>query len=230
MIKTIAFDADDTLWHTQRLFELTTEKMVDLLSPYHEKDWIRRHLGEAEIRNLDIYGYGVKGFILSVVETAIELTEGRITGAEIEKIMVIGRRMLAEPIELLAGVQKTVQAVQGKATLMIVTKGDLLEQEEKVARSGLGDLFDYVEVLSKKNPENYLDLFHRYKIDPASFVMIGNSLRSDIIPVVQAGGKAIYIPQQNEWSHELVSDEEANRHHFITAKTISEVPSLLEQL
>lgn len=228
MITTIAFDADDTLWHNERIFLSAKKKYQELLAGYHDHEWIEQRLDEAESRNIQHFGYGIKGFTLSMIETACELTEGRITGNEIREIIGFAREMLESPIEVLDGVRETIAGLAPRFSLMVITKGDLFDQEAKLARSGIGDYFDRVEIVSKKVRSTYENILRTNAIDPVEFVMVGNSLRSDILPVLEAGARAVYIPYETEWFHEMVSDEELHEKEFITLKHISELPLLLE--
>lgn len=203
----IAFDADDTLWHNEGYFRETEKAFRALLASYHDESWIQDRLFETETRNLAHYGYGVKSFVLSMIETAIQLTEGRITAFEIEKILAMGREMLDHPVSLLPHVKECLEALSGKAPLWVITKGDLLDQESKLARSGLGDGFELMEVMSEKTPEGYRRLLELHGVPPASFLMVGNSVKSDILPVLALGGRAVHIPYEETWEHEKVDGE-----------------------
>lgn len=229
MLDMVAFDADDTLWHNEPHFLHTHEKFTQLLAKYHEPDWIERRLIETEIRNLKHFGYGIKGFTLSMIETAIELTEGRITGEEIQQVLNFGKAMLKAPLELLDGVIEAVEAVGKRYEIMIITKGDLFDQETKIARSGMADRFKYVEILSEKKPENYQRLLRRYGLVPERFLMIGNSPKSDVLPILELGGHAIHIPYKTTWEHELISKDEAAKFPFPSLTHISELPTYLEK-
>jgi putative hydrolase of the HAD superfamily len=229
-IKIVAFDADDTLWHNEPNFVTTRKEYAALLSRYHEIDWIEARLNETEIRNLRHFGYGVKSYILSMIETAIELTEGRVTGEEIGAIVRLGKAMLMHPVELLDDVEETVREMAHSYRLMIVTKGDLFDQESKIARSGLGDFFANIEVLAEKNTAVYAEILDRYELRPEEFVMVGNSTRSDILPVCELGAHAILVPYATEWSHEVVSEEVLERHEFLVANGITEVPGMVARL
>lgn len=220
MIKTIAFDADDTLWHNERIFISAKNKYKRLLAKYHDENWIEERLDEAEMRNIKHFGYGIKGFTLSMIETAVELTEGRVKGNEIQEIMVYAREMLNSPIEVLEGVEQTIKKLADDYHLMVITKGDLFDQEAKLARSGLGEYFDDVEIVSQKNREAYQKITGHYKIDPKHFLMVGNSLKSDILPVLEIGSNAIHIPYETEWFHEMVSDEELKDKEFVRLENI----------
>lgn len=230
MIKTIAFDADDTLWHNERIFLHAKEKYKRLLAGYHDDAWIERHLDEAESRNIKHFGYGIKGFTLSMVETACDLTEGRITGNEIREIIGFAREMLASPIELLEGVRETIEDLAANYSLMVITKGDLFDQEAKLARSGIGDYFDKIEIVSRKVRATYEGILERNGIAPDEFVMAGNSLRSDILPVLETGARAVYIPYETEWFHEKVSEEEMRELEFATLEKLSDMPAWLAKV
>ncbi|NNE99176.1 MAG: HAD family hydrolase [Pyrinomonadaceae bacterium] len=229
MIETIAFDADDTLWHNERIFLSAKEKYTDILSAYHDESWIVDHLDAAEMRNIKHFGYGIKGFTLSMVETAVDLTEGRVTGGEIREVIDLARKMLASPIEVLDEVEETIRELSESHRLLVITKGDLFDQETKLARSGLGDYFDDVEVVSQKNSEVYRKILARHEIDPNRFVMVGNSLKSDILPVVELGSNAVHIPYETEWFHERVSAEELVGKDYIQIEKISGLLSWLNE-
>lgn len=230
MIRLVAFDADDTLWHNEPLFTGTQERFRRLLSRYHDDAFIEQRLYDTETKNLQHYGYGIKAFTLSMVETAIELTEGRVTGAEVEEILTMGREMLLAPVELLDGVADTVATLGERYSLMVITKGDLLDQETKVARSGLGDHFDHVEVVSRKDVACYARLLAAHAVAPPEFVMVGNSLRSDILPVLELGAHAVHVPYPVTWAHEEVEPERLEGLSFPRADSLRELPALLEAL
>lgn len=229
----IAFDADDTLWHNESLFAVSQQSFRDLLIPFLPPDStaeIDRRLFEIEMRNLQRYGYGIKGFTLSMIETAIDLTEGRITGKELRPLIDIAHGMLAAPVELLEGAAETVDILASRGfTLMVITKGDLFDQESKLARSGLGDRFQIVEVVAEKDERTYRNLLTRHNIAPERFLMIGNSVRSDILPVVALGGQAAHVPYHITWEHETVSSEgpgDTPKEHYELTR-LNELPALL---
>ncbi|MBK8811294.1 MAG: HAD family hydrolase [Acidobacteria bacterium] len=224
MITAIAFDADDTLWHNERIFISAKEKFKTLLGRYHTPDWIEQRLDDTESRNIAHFGYGIKGFTLSMIETAIELTEGRVAGSEITEILGFARSMMASPIDVLEGVRETVEALAGKYRLMVITKGDLFDQETKIARSGLGDFFDAVEIVSEKHPAVYSGILARHRIAPSAFLMVGNSLRSDILPVVEIGGLAVHVPYETEWFHDRVAENDLRGKNFATLERIAQLP------
>jgi putative hydrolase of the HAD superfamily len=220
-ISVIAFDADDTLWHNENIYLNTHEKFKELLRQYHNEEWIQQRLNETEIRNLQHFGYGIKGFTLSMIETAIELSEGRVSANEIQKIVELGKEMLRAPVELLDDVAATIAPLAASYKLMLITKGDLLDQESKIARSGLGEYFSHIEVVSEKNIETYQRLAAKHGIAPERFLMVGNSLKSDILPVIAMGGQAVYIPYRTTWVHERVAEEDLAAKRYVTIPNIS---------
>jgi len=228
MIRVIAFDADDTLWHNEHYFRDAEASFRLMLTAYHDEAWIQERLYETEMRNLNHFGYGVKSFVLSMIETAIELTEGRVTGPEIQAIVDLGRGMLGNPIELLPHVLETLTALQGNYRLMIITKGDLLDQEAKLARSGLDRYFSTMEVVSQKDEAIYRAILARHAIDPAEFLMVGNSIKSDILPAVALGAHAVHVPYLTTWIHEHVEDADTTR--FATLEHLGLLPEWLARL
>lgn len=227
MFDLIAFDADDTLWHNETLYSMTQERFRRLLEPFQEAAIIDRRLFETEIRNLQLFGYGIKGFALSMIETAIEITDGRVGAVEIQEIIAFAKEMILAPVELLPHVQETIAALAPARRLMIITKGDLFDQESKIARSGLADYFRHIEIVSDKTPATYAALLKRYDVDPRRFMMIGNSLRSDIMPVVTVGGCAVYIPYHVTWEHEMLADAHAPGDPYIQLEHIGQLPDLI---
>lgn len=227
-VDVIAFDADDTLWHNESLFTVTQSKFKQLLSAYHNDEWIEEKLNETERRNIEHFGYGIKGFTLSMIETAIELTEGRINGAEIGQIIGFAKAMLCAPVELLDGVRETVSRLAGEYQLMLITKGDLFDQESKIARSGLGDYFTHIEIVSEKNSNVYRAIIAKHGLDPQRFLMVGNSIKSDILPAVEAGARAVYVPYHTTWVHERVTGYDASG--FFEIAQIDLLPALLEEM
>ena len=227
-VQVVGFDGDDTLWHSETRFHVTQGEFRELLKRHVPDANADTRLAETEMKNLSIYGYGVKSFTLSMLETAMELTEKRIPAADLDVILGWGKRMLMEPTELLDGVEDTVRALSSRYDLLLVTKGDLFDQESKLARSGLGNLFLGVEVVSEKNKETYGRIFQRRAIKPEEFVMVGNSLRSDIVPVVELGGRAVHIPYEVTWAHEEVREEELPEQGWRRLETIRELPAALE--
>ena len=229
-VRVVGFDGDDTLWHSETRFHVTQGEFRDLLKRHVPDADVDRRLSEMEMQNLSIYGYGVKSFTLSMLETAIELTEGRIPTSDLEVILGWGKRMLMEPTELLDGVEETLRLLSGRYDLLLITKGDLFDQESKLARSGLGDLFLGVEILSEKNTDSYHGVFTRRAIKPEDFVMVGNSLRSDVVPVVSLGAHAVHIPYEVTWHHEHVPEEELPNEGWQLISSIRELPAILDEL
>jgi putative hydrolase of the HAD superfamily len=226
----LAFDGDDTLWHNESRFHLTQTALRDLLRRHVPDADVDSHLYEVEMRNLGLYGYGVKSFTLSMIETAIELTKGQIPAADLEVILGWGKRMLGEPTELLDGVEAALKEAGGRYSLLLITKGDLFDQESKLARSGLGEMFAGVEILSDKNIDSYRSVLGRRGIKPEEFIMVGNSLRSDIAPVVALGARAIHIPYHVTWNHEHLPEEALPATGWYRLDRIGELGSLLESI
>ncbi|NQZ45030.1 MAG: HAD family hydrolase [Flavobacteriaceae bacterium] len=211
-IKTIAFDADDTLWVNETYFRETEEKFADLLQGFETKNKIDQELFKVEMDNLALYGYGIKGFVLSMVESALDLSNHTISQQTIGEILDLGKRMIDHPVELLDGVEEVLEALSKRYRLIVLTKGDLLDQERKLERSGLSKYFQHVEVLSDKKEVNYSNLLSHLNIDVKEFMMVGNSLKSDILPVLNIGARAVHIPFHTTWAHEIVAEEQVNGH------------------
>jgi putative hydrolase of the HAD superfamily len=230
MLTTIAFDGDDTLWHNERLFAATQARFEELLRPYVDGIDIHDQLYETERRNLAIFGYGVKGFTLSMVETALNLTDNRIDGASIAQILEWGRSMLEHPVDPLPHVRETLQALHSDYRLMVITKGDLFDQENKVARSGLADLFSQVEIVSEKDDATYREILSRSSIDPDNFLMIGNSLRSDILPILALGGHAVHIEYEITWAHEHAEAPADADGRFWRLESMKPLPALIRRI
>jgi putative hydrolase of the HAD superfamily len=234
MFALVALDADDTLWHNEPLYTSTREQLRALLARYEPAGLLDERLYEVELRNLQHFGYGVKGFVLSMIESAIELTGGRLESTDVRTIIEWGREMLCSPVELLEGVREAVEELAGLFSVILLTKGDLLHQETKLARSGLGHLFKGIEVVSEKDARTYLGVMARYGVAAERFVMVGNSLRSDILPVIEAGAHAVYVPYESSWVHEHVSPETLaasitpGRYHHIAH--LGELSALLRRL
>jgi putative hydrolase of the HAD superfamily len=201
-IRVIGFDADDTLWHNETIFERVHERYRALLARYHDAATVDRTLLATEMRNLELYGYGVKGFTLSCIETAIELTQGKISAEEVRTILQLGREMLDHPVELLDGVPEVLAQVAPTHQLLLITKGDLLDQQRKLAKSGLAPHFRGIEIVSEKDEATYAGILERRNVAPAEFLMVGNSLKSDILPVLALGASAMHIPYHLTWAHE----------------------------
>ncbi len=226
----IAFDADDTLWHNERLYVSAQARFKELLAHYHSPEWIDERLFQAEMRNLPHFGYGIKAFALSMIETAGDLTEGRISGHDIQAIIDAAKEMLAAEVELLEHVAETIARLADTYALMLITKGDLRDQETKIARSGLGPHFRHVEIVSDKSPESYSRLLKRHAIAPERFLMVGNSLRSDILPVLALGASAVYVPYRLTWAHEVAEPPSAEQPGYYELEHLGLLPGLLDRL
>jgi putative hydrolase of the HAD superfamily len=229
-ITVLGLDGDDTLWHNETRFKLTQAELKELLRRHVPEADVEQHLADMEMKNLGIYGYGVKAFALSMIETAIQLTQGKIPASDIEVILGWGKRMLMEPTELLPGVEQTLRELSLRYGLLLITKGDLFDQESKLARSGLADLFLGVEILSEKNVNSYRGVLKRRGMKLEEFVMVGNSLRSDVVPVLELGARAVHIPYEITWHHELVPEESLPREGWYRLGSISELHKLLSEI
>jgi len=227
-IKKIGFDADDTLWVNETYFRETERQFFDLISPYidKDKDLAEKELYSTEMKNMSLYGYGVKAFILSVVETAIRITEGKMPIKVIDDIIRLGKEQLSHPVELLDGVEATLNSLVGRYELILVTKGDLLDQERKLFDSGLGPLFHHVEIMSDKTESNYIQLLKHIGVLPEEFLMIGNSLRSDVLPPLNIGSYAVHIPFHTTWLHEHIETPVVHPNFYI-ADSLWDIISLL---
>ena len=229
-VRVLGFDGDDTLWHSETRFHVTQGEFRDLIRRHVPEADVDARLHDTEMANLAIYGYGVKSFTLSMLETAIELTQAKIPSADLDVILGWGKRMLTQSTELLDGVERTLKELSARHDMLLITKGDLFDQESKLARSGLGELFLGVEILSEKNKDSYSGVFKRRGIDPKEFVMVGNSLRSDIVPVVALGGRAVHIPYEVTWQHEQVAESDLPKNGWRRISKITELPAALENL
>ena len=225
----IGFDADDTLWQNEQFFRLTQERFCDLLRDFTEPDHLMDRLLAAERRNIGHYGFGIKGFTLSMIETAIEVTKERVPARVIGELIAAGQDMLQHPIELLPHAREAVEAVAGDYTVLLITKGDLLDQERKLAQSGLGELFDGVEIVSAKTAPVYHDIFSRHGDGPDRAMMIGNSMKSDIVPAIDAGGWGVYVPHGLVWALEA-QDAPKNNPRFREIDSLGRLPDLLAEL
>jgi putative hydrolase of the HAD superfamily len=226
----IGFDADDTLWHNENIFEKTHERYRALLARYHDTSTVDRTLFATEMRNLELYGYGVKGFTLSAVETAIQLTAGKISGEEIQQLIELGREMLLHPVELLEGVPEILAELSRRHRLLVITKGDLRDQERKLAKSGLAQHFDRVEIVSEKDAGTYERILRRHDISADRFLMVGNSLRSDILPVLTLGAAGAHVPYHLTWAAERVEEVPAAEGRFFRLVNLRELPAVVESL
>lgn len=228
-IKVIGFDADDTLWVNETYFRDAELEFAKLLSPYETANKIDQELFKKEVENLPLYGYGIKGFVLSMVELALEISNGNISNATVEKILEIGKDMLNKPVELLEGVEEVLNLLSQEYRLIVVTKGDLLDQERKLEKSGLLDYFHHIEVLSDKKENNYSKLLNHLDIKPSEFLMIGNSLKSDILPLVNIKAEAIHIPFHTTWMHEQVTENETKDKSYKTVASLLDIIPMLSR-
>lgn len=226
-IKVIAFDADDTLWVNETYFRDAENEFAKLLNDYETENKIHQELFKKEIENLKHYGYGVKGFMLSMIECALELSNNQLDTNLINKIIEIGKDMLEKPIELLNGVEEVLQSLHGNYKLIVATKGDLLDQERKLDKSGILKYFHHLEVMSEKKVPDYKKLIGHLDINPSELLMIGNSLKSDVLPLLEIGASAIHIPFHTTWAHEMVSEKQAQSKDFKTLSNIKEVLAYL---
>lgn len=225
-LKVIAFDADDTLFVNEPYFQETEQKFCGLMSDYLSQQGLSQELFRVEIQNLELYGYGIKGYILSMIEAAMKISDKTISVEIIEKIIQFGKELLQKPIELLDGVEETLKELNGKYKLVVATKGDLLDQRRKLHNSGLGHYFHHIEVMSDKKEKDYQDLLQRLDIKADEFFMIGNSLKSDVLPVLEIGGYAVHIPFHTTWEHEKISHK-VEHPNFRTLEKITEVLPIL---
>lgn len=227
-LTTIAFDADDTLWHNERFFKLTQERFANLLAPHTDADALMSRLLAAERRNIGRYGFGIKGFVLSMIETALEVTQNAVPGAVIAELIAAGQDMLQHPIDLLPHATEALRAAQAVGPVLLITKGDLMDQERKVAQSGLGDMFDAVEIVSAKTPATYQRIFEAYG-GAAGSMMIGNSLASDVRPMLEAGGWGVHVPHDLLWDLEHAATPD-DHPRFREISDLGDLPDLLSQL
>jgi putative hydrolase of the HAD superfamily len=227
-IKVLAFDADDTLWENEPFFREVEEKFEELMEDYLPRHTTARELLRTEIENIELYGYGIKAFILSMIETAMRISDKTIPVSVIEKIIALGREMLNKPVVLLPGVEEVLEKCKNKFRLVMATKGDLLDQERKLRKSGLESYFHHIEIMSEKKEADYAKLIRHLDIKPDAFAMIGNSIKSDVLPVINLGGVGIHVPFHTTWAHEHV-EIEINHENFFQVQSISEIPQLILQ-
>lgn len=224
-IDTVGFDGDDTLWHSETEFAVTQTMFCELLAPFVPPGTVdlEARLVATEGANLEVFGYGVKGFTLSMIETALDVTGGNVPGSVIRTLLDRGKQMLSHPVELLDGVAAVIDALAGRYRLVLVTKGDLMHQESKVAGSGLADRFDHVEIVAEKDAPTYARILARHRIEPSRFVMVGNSVRSDVLPVLAIGGRAVHVPYHLTWPHEHAD----HNGDVVTLASLRELPQWL---
>ena len=222
-VKVIGFDADDTLWENETFFREAEHQFANVLSDFIPEEDIMRELYQIELANMPIYGYGIKAFILSLIETGCLITQNQLTAEHTSQILAIGKEMLNKPVELLDDVPEVLQTLSQNYKLIVATKGDLLDQERKLAKSGLLTYFHHIEVMSDKHPEAYLKLINHLEVKPSEFLMIGNSMKSDVLPVEEIGGYGIHVPFHTTWQHEVVE-------HQIASNRVLEVEKIKEVL
>jgi putative hydrolase of the HAD superfamily len=225
-IKVIAFDADDTLWINEPYFQETEKEFCQLFENYLPQHTVARELLQTEIQNLSLYGYGIKGFMLSMIETALKISNKTVSVEAIDKIIGYGKALLARPIELLDGVEEVLTALKGNYRLVVATKGDLLDQERKLKKSGLEHYFHHIEIMSEKGEADYRKLIKHLDIQPEEFVMIGNSLKSDVLPVLNIGGHGVHVPYYVTWAHEHI-EHHIEHENFRQVQQIREVVPFL---
>jgi putative hydrolase of the HAD superfamily len=226
----IGFDADDTLWHNQPIFERSYDAYRSLLAQYHDPREASTTLIRTEMRNLDLYGYGIKGFTLSAIETAIQLSDGRISAQEIRQLLDIARGMLEHPVDLLEDVVETLDELSKHHRLLLITKGDLRDQERKLAKSGLADFFQHIEIVAEKNADAYAKIFRRHSIDAENFLMVGNSLKSDILPVLALGAAGAHIPYFVTWEGEHAEEPTEHLDRFFKLDRLSGLIEIVRDL
>ncbi|MEO6800321.1 MAG: HAD family hydrolase [Rhodanobacter sp.] len=232
MLELIGFDGDDTLWHSEGYYRQANDAFAAIMAHYVDLD--DQHVAEimlaTEQRNLDVFGYGAKGMALSMVETAIAVSDSRISAADIHRLIELGKRVLQHPVELLPGIREAVEAVAANYQVVLITKGDLFHQEKKVAACGLADLFQRIEIVSEKNSATYQRVLREFRLPPAQFAMVGNSLRSDMEPVLGLGGWGVHMPYHVTWAHELESGLAADERRMLTVHLPAAIPAAVAQL
>ncbi|MBU1874008.1 HAD family hydrolase [bacterium] len=226
-IHIIAFDGDDTLWVNESYYQKTEGSFCELLSDFLSANKVSEELFKTEMQNLALYGYGAKAFTLSLIETAIRISNGKISAIQISEIIKFGKQLIDSPIELLDGVPEVLSELSQSYTLILATKGDLLDQERKLQKSGLESYFHHIEIMSDKQKTNYQKLLHHLDSDPSHFLMVGNSLKSDILPVLNIGGEAVYVPFHTTWLHEQIGAKELQNQHFHQISSLKELPAVL---
>lgn len=226
-IKVIGFDADDTLWVNEPYFRETEKKFCDLLRNGMSLEEVTEELLAIEIGNIPLYGYGTKAFTLSMIETSLKITNGNVSSEKISAILDLGKEQINKPIELIDGIVEALENLQGKYKLVVATKGDLLDQERKLQKSGLQKYFHHIEVMSDKKEGDYRKLIEHLDIKPEEFLMVGNSLKSDVLPVLNLGAKAVHVPFYTTWVHEMVTDQEILNVNFQKIERVSELQGLL---
>lgn len=229
MIKVIAFDADDTLWVNEPFFRAAEEEFAILMEGYMPRHSSIKELYRTEIENINLYGYGIKGFMLSMIQTALRISDHQLPGKLIDRMLEIGYDMMQKPVEILPGVEDVLAELQSDYRLVMATKGDLVDQERKLKKSGLDHYFHHIEIMSEKRPEDFSKLIRHLDISPEEFLMLGNSLKSDVLPVLDLGGHAIHIPFHITWEHETINHQ-VEHANFYQAERISEVIAMIRKM
>jgi len=230
MIEVIAFDADDTLWENESLYHRAKGELAHILSPNQAPGWVNRKLDEIEVSNLQVYGYGIKSFTLSMIETAAEAVDRKIEAHTISTILEIAKKMLSAEVELLDHTEQALLQLSSSYDLILVTKGDLFEQKRKISRSGIDHWFKLIEVVDQKTPARYLEILKKHHIEVDRFLMVGNSLRSDILPIIAIGGRAVYIPNEHTWFHEVPEQEEIEGVEYDELEHLGQLPEYMAAL
>ncbi|WP_425405221.1 HAD family hydrolase [Hwanghaeella sp.] len=229
MISEIGFDADDTLWHCENMFFETQARLEEILEQYAPREEVEAKLHDTELQNVRLFGYGIKGFTLSMVETAVQISGGKITGDEVHEILMMGKSMLDAPVELIPNVRTVLASLQDRYRLILITKGDVLDQTNKIDKSGLGDFFDQIEVVQKKDVDSYRDVLTRHEVDPTQFLMIGNSIPSDVLPVLELGGWGVHVPYRHTAVFERHEDDPPHD-RFRRLESLSDLPALVADI
>ena len=230
MLELIAFDADDTLWHNENIYGMGRERFNEILARYSPEGDVNSWLDQTELRNLRYYGYGVMSFTFSLIESAIALTGGKISAQDIQSLLDLSKEMINFEVQLFDETENTLKSLSEAYPLMLITKGELLHQQTKIARSGVRDYFHYVEIVSDKSRETYAEIIGRHNLDASSFLMVGNSLRSDILPVLELGGWGVYIPNELTWSHEMSDPPSGYDGRYIEIERLGLVPELINRI
>lgn len=230
MIESIGFDADDTLWHNEIFYSQAKDQLEVLLAPYGNPEGVRQRLDEIEEWNVCYYGYGIKSFALSMVEAAIEITHGQIEAPRLGRILDISKEMLSARVMPLEAVEPTLAELAPQYPLMLITKGDFFEQHRKIERSGLAKYFRYIEIVVDKTPDAFRGLLSKYHVEPRKFLMVGNSLRSDILPVLAIGGQAVYVPYAETWAHEQVDESLRKDLQYLQIEHLGQLTGLIKTL
>lgn len=230
MFDLVAFDADDTLWHNEDFYWNARRRFRDMMAKYELNGSADEHADYLEVANIEYYGYGVMSFILSLIEAAIDLTEGAVKTEDIEALMEMGKEMLTAQVQVFEGAEETVARVAETHPLMLITKGDLLHQQNKVSDSGLRSYFQHVQVVSHKTPQTYARILERLDVEPGRFLMVGNSMRSDILPVLEVGGWTVHVPSDRTWGHEVAELPAEAGERFFEVEHLEQVPDLLQEL